>query len=57
MFPAGAREQTVAISVVDDTVLERTESFSLELSPLSSGVEVEETAASVVIHDDDGKWK
>ena len=42
------------MSIVDDRVLENTESFMLELAPLSNGVVVERTAASVLIEDNDG---
>lgn len=53
-FPAGVREQSVVVSIVDDRVLENTESFMLELAPLSNGVVVGRTAASVLIEDNDG---
>lgn len=42
------------MAIVDDRVLENTESFRLELDPLSNGVVVERTAASVLIEDNDG---
>ena len=54
VFAAGETEQTLVIPIVDDRVLEETESFSVEISSVSSGVTVENGTASVVIDDDDG---
>ena len=54
VFAAGETEQSVVISIVDDRVLEEMESFSIEISSVSSGVTVENGTASIVIEDDDG---
>ena len=55
VFPAGVREEEVEILVVDDTVLEGVQSFSVEISPLSSGVTVDDGSAKVLIEDNDSK--
>ena len=56
VFPAGVTERSVAILISDDTVLEGVQSFSVEISPLSSGVAVDGGSATVLIEDNDGKW-
>ena len=54
VFAAGITEQMVDISIVDDAVLEQPQTFSLELSALTSGVVVDEAAtATIVIEDND----
>ena len=54
VFAAGETEQTLIIPIVEDRVLEETESFSIEISSISSGVTIENGTASVVIEDNDG---
>ena len=54
VFQAGEREKMVAVPIADDRVLEDPQSFSLELSALSTGVAVDGTSATVVIEDNDG---
>ena len=54
VFEAGETEKTVAVPIAEDTVLEGPQSFSLEISPLSTGVLVDDTPATVVIEDNDG---
>lgn len=56
VFPAGKREHIIAIEIVDDSVLEEAESFTVQLSPLSSGVRIDDGMTSVVIRDDDSKY-
>ena len=54
VFRAGEKEKSVAVPLVEDGVLEDPESFSLDLSPLSTGVTVSDTPATVFIEDNDG---
>lgn len=56
MFLAGEMEHIFAIEIVDDLVLEEAESFTVQLSPLSSGVRIDDGMTSVVIRDDDSKY-
>ena len=57
VFRAGERAKSVTIPLVDDSVLEGPQSFTMELSPLSTGVTVDDTPARVVIVDNDGQWE
>ena len=58
MFGPSTRKQCVQISVLNDTVPEVSEHFSVMLSmttPLA-GVVLTPDNATVVINDDDGEW-
>lgn len=55
VFEPGEREKSVAIPIIDDKVLEESESFSVELSALSTGVAVSDSSATVIIEDNDGQ--
>lgn len=56
VFMAGERGHTAFIEIVDDSVLEETESFRVQLSPLSSGVRIDDGMISVLIRDDDSEY-
>ena len=47
---------TVMILISQDTVLEELESFLIEMTPLTSGVTVHDSIATVFIEDDDGEY-
>ena len=55
VFQAGEVEKMVSVPVVDDRVLENPQSFSLHLSPLSTGVAVDDSPATITIEDNDGQ--
>ena len=53
---AGELGHIAFIEIVDDSVLEETESFTVQLSPLSSGVRIDDGMISVLIRDDDSEY-
>ena len=56
IFPAGITEMTVVILISQDTILEELESFLIEMTPLTSGVTVHDSIATVFIEDNDGEY-
>ena len=58
MFPAGTTQRSVAIPIVEDGVLEATESFSVSVSVQgdADGVVLGTSSAEISIQDDDSEF-
>ena len=55
-FRPAVVSQCINVSIVDDSLLESTEEFSMELSTTDLDVMLVNSLASVIIVDDDGKY-
>ena len=54
-FRPAVVSQCINVSIVDDSVLESTEEFTVELSTTDLDVILVNSSASVILLDDDGK--
>ena len=55
IFRPAVVSQCINVSIVDDSVLESTEEFTVELSTTDLDVMLVNSSASVILLDDDGK--
>ena len=55
-FQAGDDTATVEVTILDDTIIEKSEIFTASLSTTESNVMLGDDIATITILDDDGKF-
>lgn len=56
--PDGATTQNRTITIVDDGIVESTESFTVTVTAVSNNVDIDPTDSAVIeIQDNDGRWQ